>query len=276
MNNPTLNSKQIKTNDFQNFFKSVSWKTDWGNMIKLSNFVSSEYPTLIDFVQYYDTKMCENSKMYCKHIYDVDYDSRDVYEEIFKAIDKYYIEMNKSYIRMNLGGRNDYLDNYKIFQKIKTLFETVKYKSSRDYDHESIIRMYNEYCNDFKNRKEYEKKRIPPPPLPDVHSIFIPLSQRRDDIDTNYENFVPDIDIFVSLRLKITTCNPVCEDPIDEGCCKRVMNTASNIFSKLQNTLLPHNKEKKEGGKTRNKNKKHYSRRCKNRKNKKSCKKPHK
>ena len=268
MNNPTLNSKQIKTNDFQNFFKSASWKTECGNMIKLSNFVSSEYPTLIDFVQYYDTKMCENCNMYCKHINNVDYHSRDVYEDILGAIDKYYIEMNKPLAKMNLGGRNDYLDNYKIFQKIKTLFETVKYKSSSDYDHESIIRMYNKYCNnDFKNRI---------PPLLDVHSIFIPLSQRRDDIDTNYENFVPDIDIFVSLRPKITTCDPVCEDPIDEGCCKRVMNTASNIFSKLQNTLLPHNKEKKEGGKTRNKNKKHYSRRCKNRKNKKSCKKPHK
>lgn len=274
MNNTTPNNKSITTKDFEYFFKSDSWIKDCGNMIKLSNFVSSEYPTLIDFIQYYDRKMYENSNIYCNKRKDVDYNSRDVYDKIYDAINTYY-EPSKMY----LCKRDDYLDNYKIFQKIKTLFETVKYKSSSDNDHESIIRWYENYYTDFVNRKEYEKKGIPDP-LPDVHSIFIPLSQRGDK-HINNENFVPDIDIFVSLRpINKTSCNTVCESPRHKTCCKKVTDVINSFASTLPKTsfaiTLPKTKEKIEGGKTRNKNKKHYSRRCKNRKNKKSCKKPHK
>jgi len=64
-------------------------------------------------------------------------------------------------------------------------------------------------------------------------------------------------------------CDDNCPDPEGNGCCDRVTRILSSIFpTTFRNTT----KLKRVGGKTKSKNKKHYSRRCKNRKNKKSCK----
>ena len=66
-------------------------------------------------------------------------------------------------------------------------------------------------------------------------------------------------------------CDPNCPNPSDDGCCKKVENFAKSIlktFTHKSNTK----KDKTDGGKTKSKNKKHYSRRCKKRKHKNSCK----
>jgi hypothetical protein len=126
-------------------------------------------------------------------------------------------------------------------------------------------------------------------PLPEARiRAPSPSSSRRIRTNVGIEPQGEETDIFFSLhpenRIRsssidrknikyssIDVCNPDCDDQSDKGCCKKVMdafNTIARNFTPKQKTV----KLKKEGGKTRNKNKKHYSRRCKNRKNKKSCK----
>lgn len=65
-------------------------------------------------------------------------------------------------------------------------------------------------------------------------------------------------------------CDDNCPDPEGNGCCDRVTRILSSIFPTTFRNYT--HKKKIYGGKTKSKNKKHNSTRCKNRKNKKSCK----
>jgi hypothetical protein len=180
---------------------------------------------------------------------------------------------------------------------IKHLFEDVKNNNIAKRD--NIARIYYDYY-DKKPRtfhKDFPK---------DLDSIFLPDSQsvsiykqrtpsrergHRDssplinsDQAVNKYDVLPHIDIFVSLRRvnrglsssnrnysSNDICKLNCDYPSDKRCCKKVTDAFNTIVTGVASNLTP-KKIKIDGGKTKSKNKKHNSTRCKNRKNKKSCK----
>lgn len=282
MSNPT-------TDDFKYFFNTQTWinEDNVPTMIELFNYVIKKYPQLINFAVYIDT----NDKSMAANAFN----NRSTRDEtpIKNAADTYYYNKLLTNKRFDYIRRREYQDDYYYcYVLTKTIEFLYTYKDTKD-----VVDRYKKYYakNNPNLHQEADKA------YDDLQKMFEPLlkaSQRAPSPLSSMRiptNVGIEPDIFFSLRPENKglysynkndrndinhsrdRCKLDCNDPLDKGCCNRVTRTLSSIFpttfGKLKNTF---GKLKKEGGKTRNKNKKHYSRRCKNRKNKKSCKKPHK
>jgi hypothetical protein len=281
MSNPT-------TDDFKYFFNTKTWIDNVPAMIERFNYVTKKYPELIKFAEFFN-KTYYNATANAFN----DPSTRDEVP-IKNAAGQYYANKNISTARFFSSRQIDYQDNYYYcYVLTKTIEYLYTYKDS-DY----VVNRYIYYAKiDKKSIKQVDKayndlqKMFKPLPEARIRAPS-PSSSRRIRTNVGIEPQGEETDIFFSLhpenRIRsssidrknikyssIDVCNPDCDDQSDKGCCKKVMdafNTIARNFTPKQKTV----KLKKEGGKTRNKNKKHYSRRCKNRKNKKSCKKPHK
>jgi hypothetical protein len=287
----------LTTDDFEYFFNTQTWinEDNVPTMIELFNYVTTKYPQLINFAVYIDT----NDKRMAANAFN----NRSTRDEtpIKNAADTYYYNKLLTKKRFDDIRRREYQDDYHYcYVLTKTIEFLYTYKDTKD-----VVDRYKKYYakNNPNLHQEADKayddlQKMFEPLLKASQRAPSPLSSRRDrkSVGTERQGKI-EPDIFVSLRrgnrgfsssIHINDiipdignhCNLKCDDPSDEGCCKKVTHAFNTIASNIKNTIAsnftPKIKKKQEGGKTRNKNKKHYSRRCKNRKNKKSCKKPHK
>ena len=294
MSNPT-------TDDFEYFFNTQAWQyiNNVPTMIELFNYVTKKYPQLIEFAKFYN----ENHNKKTDDAF-FNLNTRDKYS-IEKAAGEYYANQNTSTARSFSYYQGQYVMKYYYgYVLTKTIEYLYTYKDTND-----VVNPYIEYAKiDKKSREEVYQARN------DLQKMFVPLPEKRklaqspessirirSNVGTERQG-QREPDIFVSLRQgnrirsssnrndsRDVICNPGCDDQsddrLDKGCCKKVTDAFTNIYTGVASNIntIARNfttelKEKKKtyGGKTKSKNKKHYSRRCKNRKNKKSCKKPHK
>jgi hypothetical protein len=294
MSNPT-------TDDFEYFFNTQTWinEDNVPIMIERFDYVEKKYPQLINFAVYIYT----NYKSMAANAFN----NRSTRDEapITDAADTYYYNKLLTNERFDYIRRRDYVRNYYYWYVLtKTIEFLYTYKHTKD-----VVDLYIYYAkNILKLHQEVDQA------YDDLQKMFVPLPEKRKLASSpvrriSIRNSVGterqvqrEPDIFFSLRpenkglysynkndinySRNDGCKPDClntSNTSDKGCCKEVTDAFNTIASNLKNTIArnftpkyEYPKLKREGGKTRNKNKKHYSRRCKNRKNKKSCKKPHK
>jgi hypothetical protein len=288
MSNPT-------TDNFKYFFNTQTWinEDNVPTMLKLFEYVKTKYEQLIEFAKFYN-----------KNYYNMTaraFNTRDEYS-IETAAREYYNTILSRQPGFPYSERQ-YAKNYHYcYVLTKTIEFLYKHKDTKDVvDHYKIYKDENDVVDRYKIYKRINSNSSKPvyQEPNDLHKMFEPLPD-ASQLSMSQLSRMRIPDIFFWLRPENrglsryidrndiipdigNHCNLKCDDPSDEGCCKKVTHAFNTIASNIKNTIasnftpkIKEEKKKTAGGKTRNKNKKHYSRRCKNRKNKKSCKKPHK
>jgi hypothetical protein len=267
----------LTTDDFKDFFNTRAWENNVPTMIKLFNYVTTKYPQLIEFAKFYDKKHNEKTA-----IAFFNRNTRDKYS-IEKAAGEYYTPILSTQTRGPYSIRQYAMNYHYCYVLTKTIEFLYTYIDTKDVVNPYIYYAKNNLNLNLQVYEAYDDlKKMFEPLLEKCELKTSPVSSNRprDNVGTERQCKI-EPDIFFSLHqgtrddsssigrnYSENGCNTNCNNPV-QGCCKKVtdiVRDVASIFTKL----------KKEGGKTRNKNKKHYSRRCKNRKNKKSCKKPHK
>jgi hypothetical protein len=195
----------------------------------------------------------------------------DDYNIIKRLINKHVSHRGKGWTEMV-----PYLIKY--FDLIEEEKENNKGKDTRGWLNKPLIDLFNYVDNEMQSFNKYEKidNRDKRAALIMEKYPFLKLSELEEKL-ANSESAGREERSLSRPRynqMKYTSpkndyCDPNCPDPEGNGCCDRVTRILSSIFpTTFRNTT----KLKRVGGKTKSKNKKHNSTRCKNRKNKKSCK----